>query len=632
MATESALASMHGRGSDVPAARRDLLRFVACGSVGDGKSTLIGCLLREARATFHDQLEALRADLGERHTRGGEIDPALLLDGLSPGHEPTTTPDATCRYFSSPRRGFIVVDTPGGPQSTRNMARGASTTDLAVVLVDATQGLLTQTRRHSQIIALLGIREVILAVNKMDLVGYSQEAFARIDAGYRAFAASIGIARVTCIPVCAVSGDNVVQARGGMPWYAGPSLLRCLEDAAVGEELERRPFRLPVESVDRSKGGSRGFAGTIASGTVQLGDRVRFAPSGRESRVSRISTGSGDVDRAVARQSITLGVQDDLEASCGDVVCAADDPVSIADQFEATILWMGDAPLLPGRNYRFKLAMRTATATVAPLKYKVNVDTLEHLAADKLELNEIGVCQLELDQPIAFEPRNRYLGGFILIDRITNETVAAGLLHFALRRAENVHWQALDLDKRARAALKGQAPCVLWMTGLSGAGKSTIANVLEKKLHAMGKHTYLLDGDNVRHGLSKDLGFTDAARVENIRRVAEVAKLMADAGLIVVTAFISPFRSERRMARALLPEGEFVEIFVDAPLSVAESRDPKGLYKKARRGELKNFTGIDSPYEPPEHAEIVIRSAECAPEQAAESIIAELRRRGTLSG
>jgi bifunctional enzyme CysN/CysC len=613
---------------------KSLLRFITCGSVDDGKSTLIGRLLYESKMIFEDQLAALERDSKKVGTRGGEIDYALLLDGLQAEREQGITIDVAYRFFSTDRRKFIVADTPGHEQYTRNMVTGASTADLAIILIDARKGVLTQTRRHSYLVSLLGIRRVVLAVNKMDLVGYTQDVFHRIEADYRAFAARIGLAEIVCIPMSAVCGDNIIEPRGNTPWYGGPMLMEYLETVPVDDDLQEGPFRMPVQWVNRPNPDFRGFAGTIVSGVVKPGDRIRVLPSGRESRVARIVTADGDLLEAVANQSITLTLADEIDISRGDVIAAADDPVPVADQFEATVVWMGDAPMLRGRNYLMKIGARTVTATIAPLKYKVNINTLEHVAADTLELNEIGACELELDRMIAFEPytANRDLGGFILIDRMTNNTVGAGRLNFALRRSQNVHWQSVDIDRHARAKRKEQKPCVLWFTGLSGSGKSTIANLVEKKLHVMGKHTYLLDGDNVRHGLNKDLGFTAEDRVENIRRVAEVAALMADAGLIVLLAFISPFRSERQMARALLPAGEFIEVFVDVPLEVAEARDVKGLYKKARRGELKNFTGIDSPYERPESPEIAIASAECSAEEAADRIIGELLRRGIIEG
>jgi bifunctional enzyme CysN/CysC len=612
---------------------KSLLRFITCGSVDDGKSTLIGRLLYESKMIFDDQLAALERDSKKVGTRGDEIDYALLLDGLQAEREQGITIDVAYRFFSTDRRKFIVADTPGHEQYTRNMVTGASTATLAIILVDARKGVLVQTRRHSTLVSLLGIRRIVLAVNKMDLVDYRQDVFARIEADYRAFAARIGLADIVAIPLSAVFGDNLVEPGGNTRWYTGPMLMEHLETVPVDDDQEARPFRLPVQWVNRPHQDFRGYAGTIASGVVRPGDRVRVLPSGRESAVARIVTADGDLPQAVAEQAVTLTLVDEIDVSRGDVIAAASDPVPVADQFEATVVWMDDAPMLRGRTYLLKLGTTTATATVAPLKYKVDVNTLEHLAAEKLDLNEIGVCELELDRAIPFEPYavSRDLGGFILIDRLTNNTVGAGQLTFALRRSQNIHWQAVDVDRAARGASLGQKPCVLWFTGLSGAGKSTIANLVEKKLHARGRHTYLLDGDNVRHGLNKDLGFTAEDRVENIRRVAEVAALMADAGLIVLTAFISPFRSERQMARGLLPEGEFIEVFVDVPLAVAEARDAKGLYAKARRGELANFTGIDSPYEPPQAAEIRIDAADETADAAAAAIVAFLEARGQLA-
>ena len=613
--------------------RKSLLRFITCGSVDDGKSTLIGRLLYESKMIFEDQLAALAADSKQVGTRGDELDFALLVDGLSAEREQGITIDVAYRYFSTDKRKFIVADTPGHEQYTRNMVTGASTVDLAVILIDARKGVLTQTRRHSYLVSLLGIRRVVLAVNKMDLIDYSGPICANIERDYREFAARIGVTDVTCIPMSAVYGDNVVEPSTRMPWYHGPTLMHHLENVVVGDDVAAKPFRFPVQWVNRPHADFRGFAGPIVSGSVRVGDVVRVLPSGRQTRVARILGDNRDVEAAVAGQSVTLTLSDEVDVSRGDVLAAASAPPAVADQFEATIIWMHDRPMLQGRSYLLKIGAQTVTATVAPLKYCVNVNTLEHVAAKKLELNDIGVCGLELSRPIVFEPysENRDLGGFILIDRITNTTVGAGLLHFALRRSDNVHWQALDVNKHARAALNGQKPCVVWFTGLSGAGKSTIANLLEKRLHALGRHTYLLDGDNVRHGLNKDLGFTDADRVENIRRIAEVGRLMADAGLIVLVSFISPFRAERRMARGLMDQGEFVEVFVDVPLGVAETRDPKGLYKKARRGELKNFTGVDSPYESPEDPEIRLDTTALAPEQAAELVLERLRSAGIIA-
>jgi bifunctional enzyme CysN/CysC len=610
-----------------------VLRFNTCGDVDDGKSTLIGRLFHESKALFDDQLAALERDSKKLGTRGSELDYALLLDGLAEEREQGISTDVAYRYFATDKRNFIVADTPDHEQSTRNIVGGASTADLSVILVDASKGVLTQPRRHTLLVHLLGVRHVVLAVNKMDLVEYRRETFERIERGYAELAEKIGIAAVTCIPICALNGDNVVERSQAMPWYRGPTLLELLEGVQLDDSrLASKPLRMPVERVSRPSSDFRGFAGTIAAGSVQPGDSVRVQPSGRVSQVARIVTSDGDLVRATAGQAVVLTLNDEIDVSRGDLISAADAPAEVANQFEATVVWMSEAPLLRGRTYLLKIGAKIAEATVSPIKHKVDVNSFERVATSKLEMNEIGVCNLELDRPLPFDPHreNRDTGGFILIDRISNETVGAGILHFALRRAQNVHWQALEVNKSARAALKGQKPCLIWYTGLSGAGKSTIANLVDKKLHARGRHTYLLDGDNVRHGLNKDLGFTAADRVENIRRIAEVAKLMVDAGLIVSSAFISPFQSERQMARALLVPGEFIEIFVDTPLPVAEQRDPKGLYKKARRGELKNFTGIDSPYEPPAAPELRIDTTALTPEAAAEMVVGILERRGMI--
>jgi bifunctional enzyme CysN/CysC len=605
---------------------KSLLRFITCGSVDDGKSTLIGRLLYDSKMIFEDQLAALEADSKKVGTQGGAIDFALLVDGLAAEREQGITIDVAYRFFSTEKRKFIVADTPGHEQYTRNMVTGASTADAAVILIDARKGVLTQTRRHSYLVSLLGIRNVVLAVNKMDLVGWDQAVFDAIVADYRAFAEQIGLKVFTPIPISGLGGDNIATRSEAAPWFDGPILMDWLEGVEVEDDLQAGPFRMPVQWVNRPNLDFRGFSGLIASGTIKPGDRIRALPSGRESRVARIVTLPGDLDQAVAGQSVTLTLEDEIDISRGDVIAAADAPAPVANQFEATVVWMDDEPLPPGRTYLLKLGARTVSASVTDIKHRVNVNTLEHTAAKRLELNEIGVCNLSLDQAIPFEAYadNRQMGGFILIDRLSNRTVGAGLLNFALRRADNIHWQHTDVSKASRAALKSQRGQVVWLTGLSGAGKSTIANLVEKRLHALGRHTYLLDGDNVRHGLNKDLGFTEEDRVENIRRVAEVAKLMVDAGLIVLTAFISPFRAERQLARDILEPGEFIEVFVDTPLAVAEARDVKGLYKKARSGQLKNFTGVDSPYEAPETPELRIDTTAIDPVEAAEKIVAWL--------
>ncbi|MDS0860456.1 sulfate adenylyltransferase subunit CysN [Burkholderia pseudomultivorans] len=608
---------------------RDLLRFITCGSVDDGKSTLIGRLLYESNMLFDDQLTQLEADSKKLGTQGGELDFALLVDGLSAEREQGITIDVAYRFFATARRKFIVADTPGHEQYTRNMITGASTADLAVILVDARKGVLTQTRRHSHLVALIGIRRVVLAINKMDLVDYDRAVFERIDADYRGFAAELGLSDIVSIPMSALRGDNVIVPSAQMPWYAGPTLMQQLDAVPLAARVTRdEPFRLPVQWVNRPHLNFRGYAGSIASGEIRVGERVRVLPSGKESRVASVITPAGETGVARAGEAVTLTLADEIDISRGDMIARADAPPEVADQFEATLVWMHDEPLLPGRPYLVKLGTQTVGATCATPKYKIDVNTREHLAARTLALNEIGVCNLSFDRPVAFDPyeRNRDTGGFIVIDRFSNDTVGAGMLHFALRRAHNVHWQAVDVDRDARAAQKAQTPRIVWLTGLSGAGKSTIANLVEKRLHALGKHTYLLDGDNVRHGLNRDLGFTEADRVENIRRVAEVARLMLDAGLIALVSFISPFRAERDMARAMVGADEFVEVFVDTPLAIAEERDPKGLYRKARRGELKHFTGIDSPYEPPAQPELRIDTVTETPEDAAARIVAYLLR------
>ena len=612
---------------------KSLLRFITCGSVDDGKSTLIGRLLYDSKMIFEDQMAALEADSKKVGTQGGDIDFALLVDGLAAEREQGITIDVAYRFFSTDKRKFIVADTPGHEQYTRNMVTGASTADLAVILIDARKGVLTQTRRHSFLVSLIGIRHVVLAVNKMDLVNWSRTIYEDIASNYAAFARKIGIENVVTIPISGLKGDNIASKSERTPWYKGPALMDHLESVPLDEDrLKREPFRMPVQWVNRPDLDFRGFAGLIAAGTVMPGDAVRVCPSGRTSKVDRIVTWDGDLDHAVAGQSVTLTLSDEIDVSRGDVLSAADDPPEVADQFETTLVWMSDEELLPGRPYWLKLGAKLVSAQVTEIKHKINVNTLEELAAKTLELNEIAVCNVALDQAIAFDPyeENRDLGGFILIDRMTDATVAAGMIRYALRRSHNIHWQALDLTRAARAKQKHQRQAVLWFTGLSGAGKSTIANILEKKLHAEGRHTYILDGDNVRHGLNKDLGFTDADRVENIRRVAEVAKLMADAGLIVIVSFISPFRAERDMARQSMEDGEFFEVYVDTPLAVAEQRDVKGLYKKARAGKLKHFTGVDSPYEAPEKPEIRVDTSEHSAEQAADEILQALKQRGVI--
>lgn len=607
---------------------KSLLRFLTCGSVDDGKSTLIGRLLYDSKMIFEDQMAALEADSKKIGTQGGDIDFALLVDGLAAEREQGITIDVAYRFFSTDKRKFIVADTPGHEQYTRNMVTGASTADAAIILIDARKGVLTQTRRHSYLVSLLGIRHVVLAINKMDLVGWSQEVFDTILAEYHDFAAQIGIRDFTAIPMSALKGDNITETSEKAPWYKGPALMPHLEALEVEDDLREKPFRMPIQWVNRPDLDFRGFSGLVATGTIAPGDKVKALPSGRESTVARIVTMTGDLPRAVAGQSVTITLTDEIDVSRGDVLSIAGQPPEVADQFESTIVWMDDEGMLPGRPYLMKIGTRVVGASITEPKYKVNVNTLEQLAAKRLELNEIGVCNISLDAPIAFDAYkdNHTLGGFILIDRISNRTVGAGMLHFALRRSQNIHWQATDVSKASRAAQKGQKGRVVWLTGLSGAGKSTIANLVEKRMQADGRHTYLLDGDNVRHGLNKDLGFTEEDRVENIRRVAEVSRLMVDAGLIVLVSFISPFRAERRMARDLMEGGEFVEVYVATPLAVAEERDVKGLYAKARAGELKNFTGIDSPYEEPENAEITVDTTTLSPEQAAEEIVAWLAK------
>ena len=607
--------------------RKTMLRFITCGSVDDGKSTLIGRLLYDSKMIFEDQLAALEDDSRRVGTQGQEIDFALLVDGLAAEREQGITIDVAYRFFSTEKRKFIVADCPGHEQYTRNMVTGASTADLAVILIDARKGVLVQTRRHSFLCHQLGIRNLVLAVNKMDLIGYDQAKYEAIVADYAAFAEEIGIESFTAIPISGFKGDNITAPSPNTPWYEGPALVDHLESVELDTTHDlAKPFRMPVQWVNRPNLDFRGFAGLIATGSIKPGDAVRVLPSGKTSTVSSVIAMGGDLGEAVTGQSVTLTLADEIDCSRGNVIAAADAPPEVSDQFEATIVWMDDEAMLPGRAYWLKLGTQTVSATVQPPKYVLNVNTMEHLAAKTFDLNAIGVAELATEKPIVFEPyaESRALGGFILIDKLTNRTVAAGMLHFSLRRAQNVHWQPTDITREEHARLKNQTPRVLWFTGLSGSGKSTIANEVEKQLNLMNRHTFLLDGDNVRHGLNKDLGFTETDRIENIRRIGEVAKLMADAGLIVLTAFISPFRAERQMVRQMLPEGEFIEIHVDTPLEVAEARDVKGLYKKAREGQLKNFTGIDSPYETPLSPEIVVNTVEMTPEEAAQYIIRQI--------
>ena len=606
---------------------KSMLRFITCGSVDDGKSTLIGRLLYDSKMIFEDQLAALETDSKKVGTQGQDIDFALLVDGLAAEREQGITIDVAYRFFTTEKRKFIVADCPGHEQYTRNMVTGASTADLAVILIDARKGVLVQTRRHSFLCNLLGIKNIVLAVNKMDLVDYDQATFDAIVAEYSAFAEEIGIEAFTAVPMSGLKGDNITAPSDNMPWYDGPVLIDHLETVPVRSAVNRdKPFRMPVQWVNRPNLDFRGFSGLIASGTVKPGDELRVLPSGKTSTVKSVVTFDGDLEEGVAGQAVTICLDDEVDCSRGDVLATADNPPQSADQFEASIVWMDEDPLQVGRGYWLKLGTQMVSVTVQSPKYEINVNTLEQLAAKTLELNSIGVAEITTDTALTFEPyaENRSLGGFILIDKLTNRTVGAGMLNFSLRRAQNVHWQAVDITREAHAEKKNQKPLVLWFTGLSGSGKSTIANEVEKRLHVMNRHTFLLDGDNVRHGLNKDLGFTEADRIENIRRIGEVAKLMADAGLIVLTAFISPFRAERQMVRDMLPDGEFVEVFVDTPLEVAEERDVKGLYKKARSGELKNFTGIDSPYEAPEAAEVRVNTVEMSAEEAADYIIEQI--------
>ena len=611
---------------------KDQLRFLTCGSVDDGKSTLLGRLLHDSKSVLEDQLSATEAESRKFGTQGDNVDLALLVDGLQAEREQGITIDVAYRYFETDKRKFIAADTPGHEQYTRNMATGASSSELAVILIDARKGVLTQTRRHSYIVALLGIRQAVLAVNKMDLVGYDRAVFDSIVEDYRAFAAGIGLDDVRCVPLSALTGEGVFTKQGAMPWYAGPPLIDILETVEIQGDDPSAPFRLPVQWVNRPNADFRGFSGTVASGRAKVGDTLAVNPSGKRGRIARILGPNGDRQDAIAKEAVTLVLEDEIDISRGDLLAATDDPPTSADQFTAHIVWMDGDAMLPERTYGIRFATGSATVQVTDLSHRIDVNSLERLAAKTLRLNEVGYCKLATDRAIAFDPykANRRTGAFVLIDKLSNATIGAGVIDFALRRAGNIAWHDMKIDKGLRAKQGGQKPRVLWFTGLSGAGKSTVADRLEQRLHALGKRTYLLDGDNLRHGLNKDLGFTDRDRVENIRRVAEVAKLMVDAGLIVLVSFISPFRSERRMARALVEDGEFLEIFVDTPLDVCEARDPKGLYKKARAGELKNFTGIDSDYEAPENPDIVLKSGERAVEALVDQILDRLEADGAV--
>ncbi len=632
MSSDSALIAADIEGYLTTHQHKSMLRFITCGSVDDGKSTLIGRLLYDSHQVFEDHLSALEADSKKVGTQGGELDFALLLDGLTAEREQGITIDVAYRFFSTEKRKFIVADTPGHEQYTRNMVTGASTADVAVILIDARKGVLTQTRRHSYLVSLLGLKRVVLAINKMDLVGFSEDVFEQIQTDYRAFADQIGLRDITAIPLSALRGDNITSASDATLWYSGPTLMGYLETVQIDNDAVEGPFRMPVQWVNRPNLDFRGFSGTIVGGEIRPGDRVRVLPSSVESTVTRVVVMDGDLESAVAGQSITLTLADEVDASRGDVIVKADSPAEVADQFEAHVIWMSEQKMLPGRPYLLKSGTRTVGVSIGQPKFKINVNTLEHTAASTLELNEIGVCNLNLDRPIVFDPYtdNRDMGSFILIDRVTNTTLGAGLLHFALRRSHNIHWQAVQVNKQARRELNAHGSGLVWLTGLSGSGKSTIANLIEKKLLSEGVRTYLLDGDNVRHGLNRDLGFTAEDRVENIRRVAEVSKLMVDAGLVVLASFISPFAEERRMARDILEPGEFCEVYVNTPLEVAEARDVKGLYKKARAGALPNFTGIDSPYEEPVNPEITVNTSELTAEQAAEQVIERLRELGII--
>jgi len=605
----------------------DTLHFITCGSVDDGKSTLIGRLLYDSKCIFDDQLAAIEVDSHQYGTQGPQTDLALLLDGLQAEREQGITIDVAYRFFATPQRRFRVADTPGHAQYTRNMATGASTASLAVLLVDARKGLQVQTRRHSRIVAVMGIRHAVLAVNKMDLVEFDQATFAAIVAEAQTLAAELGFASLQAIPLSALLGDNVMQPSAHMPWYTGPTLLDYLNTVDTSSSHhQQQPFRLPVQWVNRTQPDFRGFCGQIAAGTVQPGDAVRVLPSGVTTQVKAVWRGFEEVAQAQTGDAVLLTLTDEVDISRGDVLTAADAPPEVADQFEARLLWLSEQALVPGRQYLMKLACKELTASVTAIKYLEDINTGTHLAAKMLQLNDIARVTLSTSAPLVFEPyaHNRSLGGFVLIDKLSFETVGAGMIEFALRRANNIHWQAIAVNQAARALLKHQAPRCIWLTGLSGSGKSTLANLLEQRLHQDGRHTYVLDGDNLRHGLNRDLGFTEADRVENIRRVAQVARLMVDAGLIVLVSLISPYRADRAMARSLFKAGEFVEVFVDAPLATCEQRDAKGLYAKARRGELKNFTGIDSPYEAPLEPEIHLQAARVSVQECAAQLLQAL--------
>jgi len=612
--------------------RRDLLRFITCGSVDDGKSTLIGRLLHDSKLIYADQLAALASDSARHGTTGDDLDLALLVDGLEAEREQGITIDVAYRYFSTPSRAFIVADTPGHEQYTRNMATGASTAELAVVLIDARKGVLVQTRRHSFICALLGIRHVVAAVNKIDLVGFGKESFERIAADYADFASALGFTTIVAIPVSARHGDNVTAPSANMAWYGGPALLPYLESVAVEDDISARPFRFPVQWVNRSGPDVRLYAGTVASGRIRLGEPVAVAPSGQSSRIARIVTYDGDVEGAEAGEAVSIAIADAIDVGRGDVLVPPAARPEVADQFAAHLIWMDIDPLMPGRSYLLRVGTRTVAASITSIRHRIDVNTGGHAAAHTLGLNDIGLCNVSTAAPVAFDAYvdNRKTGGFIVIDRYSNRTVGAGMILFGLRRAANIHWQKLLVGKEARAAVKGQKPAIVWFTGLSGAGKSTIANIVEQRLHAAGHHTMLLDGDNVRHGLNRDLGFTEADRVENIRRVGEVAKLMLESGLIVLCSFISPYRAERDMVRRLVGDGEFIEVHVDTPIEDCVARDPKGLYAKAKAGELKNFTGIDAPYEAPAAPELHLSTAQQRPENLAGIVVARLREGGII--